>query len=152
MSAASITSWRNAFERPVVAVRSGGDVDESSWFSQVDAMPCALGYDERFTWAHVHGSVSGRQLEPDGDRSGDQEQELVTVGVHLARVGRVAGEHRRPDREAIDPLRRTAVLLLDEPGSAIGAVDAHDLAGQVDLLARFDLVGGAHDISCRGLC
>lgn len=59
-------------------------------------------------------------------------------------MGRVAGKHRRPDGEAIDALGWSAADLLDEPGSPIGAVEADDLAGQVDPLAWFDLVGRAH--------
>jgi hypothetical protein len=119
-------------------------VDEPSWFSPVDAMPGALRYDERLTCGHLDGSVAPRQLELDGDRPGDQIQELVTVGVDLAPVGRVAGKHRRPDGDAIDALGWSAVDLLDDPGSPIGAVEADDFAGQVDPLTWFDLVGRAH--------
>jgi len=119
-------------------------VDELSWFSQGDEMPNALRDDKRFTCGHLDGSVASGQLEPDGDRPGDHVQQLVTVGVDLASVGRVAGEHRCPDGEAIDALGRSAADLLDEPGSSIGAVEADDLARQVDPLAWFDLVGRAH--------
>jgi len=128
----------------MITVRSGGDVDKSSWFSQVDAMPRALRYDDRFTRANVDRSVASRQLEPDGDRPRDEVQQFVAVGVDLAPVGRVAGEHRRPDGETIDALGWAARVLFDEPGSPIGAVEPDDLAGQVDPSARFDLVGGAH--------
>ncbi|MFQ5700030.1 MAG: hypothetical protein ACE5IL_17340, partial [Myxococcota bacterium] len=45
-------------------------------------------------------------LEDDADPARDEEQELITIRVHLASVGRLTSQERRSDRVAIEPGRR----------------------------------------------
>jgi hypothetical protein len=71
------------------------------------------------------------ELEPHAHATGDEVEELVGVGVHLARVRRLGDEHRCADGVAVDARRRPA-LPLHEPGFPCRPLEPHGLPGQVE--------------------
>ena len=104
-------------QRPVIAVGPGRQVEQRPGFSQLDAMPRALRYDDGLAGGQLDGPVASGQLEHHRDRPGDQVQQSVTVGVDLAPVGRVLGEQGGPDREAVDALGWPPADLVDQSGA-----------------------------------
>src|SRR5213592_3550245 len=86
---------------PGVAVRSGRDVDEPARFPHRDLVPHAFRHDDRVARAELDQAVTVGELEGDRDRTGDQVEQLVAVGVHLAVVLRFAGQLGCTDGEPV---------------------------------------------------
>ncbi len=108
-------SGPSAAEGSGLAARSWRDVDQLSRLSQGDLVPDALGDDDGVSCAELDGSIAVGELEPDGHRAGDEEQQLVAVGMHLTVVRGIAGEHGCTDGEPIDALWSLARSLRHEP-------------------------------------
>ena len=91
--------------------------------------------------------VAVGELEGHRDRAGDQVEQLVAVGVHLAVVGWVAGDLRCADREPVDALGWPAGDLVHEPRPPVGTIEADHLARQVDPSTWLYLLRRGHVVS-----
>ena len=72
-------------------------------------MPDAARNHESLSWSELDLPRRLAVLEYDRHLAGDEEEQFVTVGVHLTAVGWVAGHHRGAHREPVDASGRTGV-------------------------------------------
>ena len=66
-------------------------------------MPCVPRDDEAVTGVEFDGVLAVVGVEHRGGVSGDDEDQLVAVGMDFAAVGRALGHRVAADREALEP-------------------------------------------------
>lgn len=97
--------------------------------------------------AEVDLGVAAGEFETHRDSAGDQVEQFVAIGVHLAAVGWVAGDLRCADREPVDALGWPACTLVHEPCPPVCTIEADHLARQVDPLTWWYLLRRGHVVS-----
>lgn len=122
-------------------------MDELAWLQRRDLVPHPLWHDDCVTCAEVDLGVAAGELEGHRDCAGDQVEQFVAIGVHLAVVGWVTSDLRRADREPGDALGWPACNLVHEPCPPICTIEANHLARQVDPSTLLYLLRRGHVIS-----
>jgi hypothetical protein len=107
-------------------------VDELAWLPNRDLVPHPLWDGNCVARAEVDQGVAAGELEGHRDCAGDQEEQFVAIGVHLAVVGWVASDLRCADRQPVDSLRWPARNLVHEPCPPVCTIEANHLPRQVD--------------------
>jgi hypothetical protein len=122
-------------------------VDELTWLSRRDLVPHALEDDARLTCAEVDLGVAAGELQGHRDGAGDQVEQFVAIGVHLAVMRWVASDLRCADHQPVDALGWPACNLVHEPCPPVRTTEANHLAPQVDPSTWLYLLRRGHVVS-----
>jgi len=90
---------------------AGRDMQNLTGLVQQDAVPNTLGNDHGLSGRKVNAPGRFFVFDHDGNSAREEEQEFITVRMHLAGMRWLVGHERRPDREPIDASRRTGPAL-----------------------------------------
>jgi hypothetical protein len=85
------------------------DVEKLAGFDEQDSMPDTSRNHEGLSWSKLDLPRRLAVLEYDPHLAGDEEEKLVTVGVHLAAVRCIAGHHGGANREPVNTRGRARV-------------------------------------------
>lgn len=122
-------------------------MDELAWLQRRDLVPHPLWDDDCVACAEVDLGVAAGEFEGHRDCAGDQVEQFVAIGVHLAVMGWVASDLRRADREPVDALGWPACNLVHEPCPPVSTIEPNHLARQVDPSTGLYLLRRGHVVS-----
>ena len=121
----------------MLAPRAGCDVDELTWPGRNNAMPDAARYDDGLAGSELDRALRPRLFKENRDVSGDEKEQFVAVGMHLAEVGSGTRHQGSAYREALDPRRRSHDIF-DEVSVAVTVKTDDDLR---EIEGRCDFAG-----------